>query len=65
MSAQTGNDFERAAREQRSSSLGDFWYFLRCNKKWWLLPIVVVLVLMAALAIFSGGAAAPFLYTLF
>jgi len=65
MSAQIGNDFLEAAREKRGSFPGDFWYFLRCNKKWWLVPIILVFVLMAALAIFSGGAAAPFLYTLF
>jgi hypothetical protein len=45
--------------------LGEFWYFLRTNKKWWLLPILIVLLLFGALMILSGTAVAPFIYTLF
>ena len=43
----------------------DLWAFLCNNKKWWLLPILAILLLMGGLAILSGGAAAPFIYTLF
>jgi drug/metabolite transporter superfamily protein YnfA len=60
------NDFEKAAGEQASSSfLGEFWEFLRHNKKWWLLPILVVLLLFGLLMLLSSSAAAPFIYTLF
>ena len=60
------NDFERIARSQKSASLvGEFWHFLVESKKWWLLPIIVVLLAFGVLVILSGGAAAPFIYTLF
>ena len=59
-------EFENAAKDSRSSSFaGEFWYFLRNNKKWWLLPIVAILVLFGVLVLLSGTAAAPFIYTLF
>lgn len=58
-------DFERAGQEYSGNVLAEYWSFLRHNKKWWLLPILVVLMLFGALMIFSGGAAAPFIYTIF
>ena len=46
--------------------LGEFWEFLRFNKKYWLLPIVIVLVLAGLLLVMAqGSAVAPFIYTLF
>jgi len=51
--------------ENRVSLLGEFWSFLKENKKWWLLPLLLVILLLAGLAIFSGSPAAPFIYTLF
>lgn len=58
-------DFETAARVGKTGFAGEFWYFLRTNKKWWLLPIVAILVLFGILVFLSGTAAAPFIYTLF
>jgi drug/metabolite transporter superfamily protein YnfA len=59
-------EFETAAKTKRQTNFaGEFWYFLRNNKKWWLLPIVTVLVLFGVLVFLSGTAAAPFIYTLF
>jgi hypothetical protein len=44
----------------------DLWAFLRERKKWWLLPVVLILLLVGALiALSSGTAVAPFIYTLF
>jgi hypothetical protein len=54
-----------AARGDRPSLLGEFWFFLGHNKKWWMLPILVVLLLMSLLLVLSTSAAAPFIYTLF
>ena len=34
------------------------------NKAWWIIPVVITLLLLGAL-IFTGQAAAPFIYTLF
>ncbi|MEE8129320.1 MAG: DUF5989 family protein [Vicinamibacterales bacterium] len=46
--------------------LGEFWEFLRFNKKYWLLPIVLMLVLVGLLLVLAqGSAVAPFIYTLF
>ncbi len=45
---------------------GEFWAFLRQEKKFWLAPIVLVLLLFGLLLIFAQGSAiAPFIYTLF
>jgi len=59
-------DFQKLAQtEQQGSILGEFWHFLGQSKKWWLLPILVVVFGFALLVLFSGTAAAPFIYTLF
>jgi hypothetical protein len=59
-------DFEKLAERQgERSMLGEFWSFLRHNKKWWLLPIVLAMLAIGLLALFSGSGAAPFIYTLF
>ncbi|MGD9857465.1 MAG: DUF5989 family protein [Planctomycetaceae bacterium] len=42
--------------------LGEFWLFLKDNKKWWLLPILLALLLLGALVIASGSGLAPFIY---
>ncbi|MHC4476541.1 MAG: DUF5989 family protein [Planctomycetota bacterium] len=57
--------FENLAREKRTSLVGEFWSFLKHNKKWWLLPILLVLLILAALVLLGGTAAAPFIYPLF
>jgi hypothetical protein len=55
--------FEEAAREHREGGLlGEWWGFLRHNKKWWLL---LVFFLFGMLLWLSGSGAGPFLYTLF
>jgi len=59
-------DFQKLAQsESQGNILGEFWHFLGQTKKWWLLPILVVVAGFALLVIFSGTAAAPFIYTLF
>jgi len=58
------SDFEQAAASERAPTLlGEFWQFLRHNKKWWLLPILLVLLLFGVLIFLSGTGAAPFIYT--
>ena len=60
------DDFRTAAESQREGNIvGEFWYFLRQNKKWWLLPILVIVFAFGVLVFVSGTAAAPFIYTLF
>jgi len=45
---------------------GEFWLFLRQNKKYWLLPIVLVLFVVGALLVFAQSSAlAPFIYSIF
>jgi len=66
VSDKPNDDFSKLAGESSSSSLlGEFWDFLKHNKKWWLLPLLVVLLFIGVLLLLSGSAAAPFLYTLF
>ncbi len=66
MSENPKNELEQAASEEGSGSfLGEYWQFLKYNKKWWLLPILVLLLLFGLLIVLSGTAAAPFIYTLF
>ena len=46
--------------------LKDFWGFLKTRKKFWLLPIISMMLLFGLLlALTSGTAIAPFIYTLF
>jgi drug/metabolite transporter superfamily protein YnfA len=59
------NDFETVVVSPECGLLGDCWAWLRHNKKWWLMPILSVLLVFGLLLLFSGTAAAPFLYTLF
>ena len=48
------------------SILGEFFIFLKENKKWWLIPIITIFLLLGVLiAITSQSALAPFLYPLF
>ena len=50
----------------RARVLGEFWLFLKQEKKYWLVPIVLVFVLFGLLLVFSqSSAVAPFIYTLF
>ena len=53
------------AREGRSSLVGEFWSFLKENKKWWLAPILISILGLGLLVLLGGTAAAPFIYTLF
>jgi hypothetical protein len=57
--------FQRASRARRPGLLGEFWEFLKHNKKWWLAPILIMLLLLGGLILLGGTAAAPFIYTLF
>ena len=46
--------------------LGEFWDFLKHEKKYWLVPVVIVFLLFGLLLVFSqSSAVAPFIYTLF
>ena len=50
----------------KSRVLGEFWSFLKQEKKYWLVPVVVVFLLFGLLLVFSqSSAVAPFIYTLF
>jgi hypothetical protein len=60
------SEFEMAGQESpHGGMLAEYWAFLRHNKKWWLLPILLILAAFGVLLLFSGSAAAPFIYTLF
>lgn len=58
-------NFAELARARRRSVWLDVWELLREHKKWWLTPIVLLMLLLGWLALFAGGSAAPFIYTLF
>ena len=53
---------------RRNSILTEFYSFIRENKAYWLTPIIIAVLLLAGLIVLGavgGGAAAPFIYTLF
>ncbi len=64
-SARETQQFSQQSNLARTSLLAEFVDFLKHNKKWWLLPIVVTLGAVGLLIVAGGGAAAPFIYTLF
>jgi hypothetical protein len=65
MSDRDRESFERASSGRQGNLLGEFYDFLRQNKKFWLIPIIVVLLGMGLLIMLGGTAVAPFIYTLF
>ncbi len=58
-------NFEQLSKGNRSSLIGEFWEFLKHNKKWWLLPIILILLVLGILVLMSSSALAPFIYPLF
>ncbi|MHC5062738.1 MAG: DUF5989 family protein [Planctomycetota bacterium] len=62
---QEHKSFEEATEEHRGGLISEFIGFMRDNAKWWLIPFVIVFALLGVLLLFSGSAAAPFIYTLF
>ena len=58
-------EFEELGRMEQTSQVSDFLYFFKQSRKWWLLPVIALLAVLGAIAMFSGSAAAPFIYTLF
>ena len=59
-------EFQQEAQALRATFLGEFWYFLKHNKKWWLLPILIVFLLLGVLVFLSSATPiAPFIYTVF
>lgn len=61
----TPKQFLEQSRAPRPSLWREVWQLLREHKKWWLTPIVIVMLLLGFVALFAGGSAAPFIYTLF
>jgi hypothetical protein len=50
----------------KSRVVGEFFAFLKEEKKYWLAPIAVVLVLLGLMLVFAqSSAVAPFIYSLF
>jgi hypothetical protein len=51
--------------EGRTGLAGEFWDFLKHNKKWWLLPILLAMIGIGVLIALGTTGAAPFIYPLF
>jgi hypothetical protein len=53
---------------KRRGIISEFFLFVREHKAYWMTPIILVVLLLAGLLVLGalgGGAAAPFIYTLF
>jgi len=53
---------------KRKTLVLEFYLFVRQNKVYWLLPIILALGLLVGIVVLAGlggGAAAPFIYSLF
>ena len=59
------NSFEQAGSGSQGGIVGEFYQFLKHNKKFWIVPLLVVLFGMGLLIVLGSTAAAPFIYTLF
>jgi len=59
------DQFATEAAGGRSGLAGEFWDFLKHNKKWWLLPILLAMVGIGVLIALGTTGAAPFIYPLF
>ena len=57
--------FEQAGRRTPPGIVGEFFLFLKENKKFWLIPLLTALLLLSLVAVLGGSAAAPFIYSLF
>lgn len=76
MSEQEAKDQERKAGmspvepddidDGPESLLGEFWLFMKENKKWWLIPLIGMFLLLAGLVWLVGGGSAlsAFIYPL-
>ena len=62
---QQQRELQALAQAKRENLFGEFWLFLKHNKKWWLLPVLLAFLLLGALIFLGGSGAAPFIYTLF
>jgi len=62
------NSVEDLLNTKQVGIVKEFFEFLTTNKAYWLAPILIVFILLAGLIMITyatGGAAAPFIYTLF
>lgn len=53
---------------RRTGIVSEFFAFVREHKAYWLTPIIICVLILAGLVILGsvgGGAAAPFIYSLF
>ncbi len=53
---------------KRKGIVSEFYSFVRQNKAYWMTPIIIAVLLLAGIIVLGalgGGAAAPFIYTLF
>ena len=63
--SESKNEFEKAGEEGELTLLGEFFLFIKEEKKWRLTPIILVLLLVGVLVALTSTGAAPFIYTLF
>ena len=53
---------------KRQGIVSEFFLFVRENKAYWMTPIIIAVLLLAGVVVLGalgGGAAAPFIYSLF
>ena len=65
MSHDKGRAFKAAGEEKQASLIGEFYEFLKVNKKFWLIPLLLALLLLGVILLLGSTVAAPFIYTLF
>lgn len=57
--------YRRAASQVELAPLRTLLVFVAQNKTWWLVPLELILLLVSLLALLSGNATSPFIYTVF
>ena len=57
--------FAQEADRKPRGIIGEYWEYLKRERKWWLAPVVLFLLAASGFIVLGGTGLAPFIYALF